>query len=620
MNFDPPQPGQGGQGGMHPKDKRNLIIFVLASLVIWLAFEHFVIGPRTAAIKQQQIIAEQNAPQSKVTTEPVAKIIPRAEKIASTKRLPISSNELIGTIPLVGNRIDDIVLKNYFTELKGTEHVVLMSPNDTDRPHYAETGWLSDSADVKMPDKDSVWTVEGNAKLTPSTPVTLTWSNGAGVTFDKTYAIDDHFMLTITQKVTNSSGKEINLYPYSSLTRKGLPENHGKGIGYEGPMGYISDELQEIKYGNLDEDGAKKFTSLTGWIGFGEKYWLSALLPPQMEQSTFTFQSTPNLKDPTQNIYQVDIRGGKETIASGQSAEETMNLFVGAKQIKLLDEYEEKLGVKHFDLAVDFGLLYFLTKPLYFLLILFNSWVGNFGIAIILLTFVVRGAVYPLASKSYRSFAGLRKVAPKMAEIKERYGNDKARLHQELVKLYETEKVNPMAGCFPILLQMPIFFAIYKVMSIAVEMRHAPFFGWIHDLSAHDPLTVFNLFGLLPFTPPTFLMIGPWSILMLVLMLIQKHLNPPPQDQIQKDMANFMPWVMTYVLSSFASGLVIYWAVSNLLSVLQQAYIMRSMGVPIYLFDREGAKEHAESHKIEAAKVVERIREEKADKDDKASS
>lgn len=620
MNFDPPQPGQGGQGGMHPKDKRNLIIFVLASLVIWLAFEHFIIGPRVAAVKQQQIIAEQNAPQSKVTTEPVAKIIPRAEKIASTKRLPISSNELMGTIPLVGNRIDDIVLKNYFTELKGTEHVVLMSPNDTDRPHYAETGWLSDSADVKMPDKDSVWTVEGNAKLTPSTPVTLTWSNGAGVTFDKTYAIDDHFMLTITQKVTNSTGKEINLYPYSSLTRKGLPENHGKGIGYEGPMGYISDELQEIKYGNLDEDGAKKFTSLTGWIGFGEKYWLSALLPPQMEQSTFTFQSTPNLKDPTQNIYQVDIRGGKETIASGQSAEETMNLFVGAKQIKLLDEYEEKLGVKHFDLAVDFGLLYFLTKPLYFLLILFNSWVGNFGIAIILLTFVVRGAVYPLASKSYRSFAGLRKVAPKMAEIKERYGNDKARLHQELVKLYETEKVNPMAGCFPILLQMPIFFAIYKVMSIAVEMRHAPFFGWIHDLSAHDPLTVFNLFGLLPFTPPTFLMIGPWSILMLVLMLIQKHLNPPPQDQIQKDMANFMPWVMTYVLSSFASGLVIYWAVSNLLSVLQQAYIMRSMGVPIYLFDREGAKEHAESHKIEAAKVVERIREEKADKDDKASS
>lgn len=613
MNFDP---SQKGQGSMHPNDKRNLIIFVLSSLLLWLAFEHFVIGPRVAAVKAQQVATEKNAPQSRVEADQISKIIPRAEKIAATQRITLSSKELVGTIPVTGSRIDDIALKNYFTELKGTENVILMSPAETEKPHYAETGWLSDSTDIKMPNKESVWSIQGNTTLTPSSPVTMTWSNGAGLTFEKTYKIDDHFMLSITQKVTNTSAREINLYPYSSLTRKGLPENHGNGIGYEGPMGYIGDELEEIKYSTLEEDGIKKFTSLTGWIGFGEKYWLSALLPPQMEQTTFTFQATPNLKDPQQNIYQVDIRGEKKTVAPGQSVTDNLNLFVGAKQIKLLDEYEEKLGIKHFDLAVDFGLLYFLTKPLYFLLILFNSWVGNFGIAIILLTFVVRGAVYPLASKSYRSFAGLRKVAPKMAEIKERYGNDKPRLHQELVKLYETEKVNPMAGCFPLLLQMPIFFAIYKVMSIAVEMRHAPFFGWIHDLSAHDPLTIFNLFGLLPFTPPSFLMIGPWSILMLVLMLIQKQLNPPPQEQIQKDMMNFMPWIMTYVLSSFASGLVIYWAVSNLLSVLQQAYIMRSMGVPIYLFSPDEAKEHAEKHQIEAKKIVEKIREEKSDKND----
>lgn len=613
MNFDP---SQKGQGSMHPNDKRNLIIFVLSSLLLWLAFEHFVIGPRVAAVKAQQVATEKNAPQSRVEADQISKIIPRAEKIAATQRITISSKELVGTIPVTGSRIDDIALKNYFTELKGTENVILMSPAETEKPHYAETGWLSDSTDIKMPNKESVWSIQGNTTLTPSSPVTMTWSNGAGLTFEKTYKIDDHFMLSIAQKVTNTSAQEINLYPYSSLTRKGLPENHGNGIGYEGPMGYIGDELEEIKYGTLEEDGIKKFTSLTGWIGFGEKYWLSALLPPQMEQTTFTFQATPNLKDPQQNIYQVDIRGEKKTVAPGQSVTDSLNLFVGAKQIKLLDEYEEKLGIKHFDLAVDFGLLYFLTKPLYFLLILFNSWVGNFGIAIILLTFVVRGAVYPLASKSYRSFAGLRKVAPKMAEIKERYGNDKPRLHQELVKLYETEKVNPMAGCFPLLLQMPIFFAIYKVMSIAVEMRHAPFFGWIHDLSAHDPLTIFNLFGLLPFTPPSFLMIGPWSILMLVLMLIQKQLNPPPQEQIQKDMMNFMPWIMTYVLSSFASGLVIYWAVSNLLSVLQQAYIMRSMGVPIYLFSPDEAKEHAEKHQIETKKIVEKIREEKSDKND----
>ncbi len=611
MNFDPHQKGQGSQTGMHPKDKKNLIIFVLASLLLWFAFEHFVIGPRVEAVRQQQILAEKNAPQAKMAKEESQKIIPRAEKIAGTKRIEISTPELIGTIPLVGNRIDDISLKNYFTELKGDKPVILLSPSDTELPLYAETGWLADTTDIKLPDKNTTWSIKGNEKLTPETPVTMTWTNTTGLVFERTYAIDKDYMISITHKVTNTSGQPVELYSYSSITRRGFPHDHGKGIGYEGPIGYIADELHEIKYSSLEEDGIKKFTSLTGWIGFGEKYWLSALLPAQMKQNTFTFQSTPNLKDPKLSVYQVDIRGEKEIIGQGQSVEETVNLFVGAKKVKILDSYEDKLGIKHFDLAVDFGVLYFLTKPLYFLLTLFNGWVGNFGVAIILLTFLIRGAVYPLASKSYRSFAGLKKVAPKMAEIKERYGNDKPRLHQELVKLYETEKVNPMAGCFPILLQMPIFFAVYKVMAIAVEMRHAPFFGWIHDLSAHDPLTIFNLFGLLPFTPPSFLMIGPWSILMLVLMLIQKELNPPPQDKIQKDMVTFMPWVMTYVLSSFASGLVIYWAFSNLLSVIQQAYIMKSMNVPIYLFSPDAAKEHADSHKIEAAKVVEKIREEK---------
>jgi len=605
MNLDP------NQKGMHPSDKRNLIIFVLASLLLWFAFEHFIIGPRVEEVRKQQALIEKNAPASKMAQEEIEKIVPREIKIASTKRILISNPELIGTIPVVGNRIDDISLKNYFTELKGDKPVVLMSPSDTEYPLYAETGWLTENNDTKLPDKDSVWTIIGNDKLTTETPVTMTWSNGAGLNFERTYALDEHYMFTITNKVTNTTGKSLDIYPFSSLTRRGYHRDHGKGIGYEGPLGYIADELHEIKFSTLEKDGLQKFTSLTGWIGFGEKYWLSALLPPQMEQSTFSFQATPNLKDPKLSLYQVDIRGEKETIATGETMSETMNLFVGAKTVKILESYEDKLNVKHFDLAVDFGILYFLTKPLYFLLTLFNGWVGNFGVAIILLTFVVRGAVYPLASKSYRSFAGLKKVAPKMAEIKERYSNDKPRLHQELVKLYETEKVNPMAGCFPILLQMPIFFAIYKVMAIAVEMRHAPFFGWIQDLSAQDPLTVFNLFGLLPFSPPSFLMIGPWSILMLILMLVQKQLNPPPQDKIQKDMVTFLPWVMTYVLSSFASGLVIYWAVSNLLSVIQQAYIMRSMGVPIYLFSPDEAKEHAESHQIEAKKVVEKIREEK---------
>lgn len=611
MNIDP------NHKGMHPADKRNLIIFVLVSLLIWYGFEHFVLGPRMEAAQKQQAAIEATAPQTAAQTatgtEATDKILSREEKLSETQRVTISSPELVGSLPVVGNRLDDIALKNYYVDLKDTTPVVLMSPTETAHPHYAETGWLADSQNTKVPDKDTVWTIQGNDKLTPSTPVTLTWSNGAGLTFERTYALDDHFMFTVTQKVTNTGTQAVDLYSYTSLTRKGLPNAHGRGVGYEGPMGYIADKLNEISYKELEQDGIKKFTALSGWIGFGEKYWLSAIVPEQTKQTSFTFQATPNLKHPEASIYQVDIRGEKQSLAAGRSIESKVNLFVGAKKMALLDQYEDTLNLKHFDLAIDFGMLYFLTKPLYFLLILFNGWVGNFGIAIILLTFVVRAAVFPLANKSYRSFAGLRKLAPKMAEVKERYGDDKPRLHQELVKLYETEKVNPMAGCFPILLQMPIFFAVYKVMSIAVEMRHAPFFGWIHDLSEHDPLSIVNLFGLLPFTPPSFLMIGPWSILMLVLMLIQKQLNPPPQDQIQKDMANFMPWIMTFTLSGFASGLVIYWAFSNLLSVIQQAVIMRSMGVPIYLFSPDAAREHAESHNVEVAKTIQRIKDEKGE-------
>jgi YidC/Oxa1 family membrane protein insertase len=606
MNFDP------NQKAMHPSDKKNLIIFVLASLLLWFAFEHFIISPRMEAAKKQQALIEANAPQTNAALADASdKILPRETKLAEIKRITLATPELTGSIPLVGNRLDDISLRNYYEDLGNSKQVVLMAPTETDHPHYAENGWLAATPNTKVPDKDSVWAVKGNNQLTPTTPVTLEWANGTGLIFTRTYTVDDHFMFTMSQKVTNTGNTAIDLYPYSSLTRKGLPENHGKGTGYEGPLGYVADNMHEISYRDLEKDGPQKFTALSGWIGFGEKYWLSALLPQQLKQANFSFQVVPNAADPKKNIYQVDIRGEKETIAPGASAEETMHLFVGAKKIALLNDYEEKLNVKHFDMAVDFGMLYFLTKPLYTLLILFNGWAGNFGVAIIMLTFVVRAAVFPLANKSYRSFAGLRKLGPKMAEIKERYSSDKPRLHQELVKLYETEKVNPMAGCFPILLQMPIFFAIYRVMSIAVEMRHAPFFGWIKDLSAHDPLSITNLFGLLPFTPPSMLMIGPWSILMLLIMLVQKQLNPPPQDQIQKDMANFMPWVMTFTLSSFASGLVIYWAVSNLLSVIQQAIIMRSMGVPIYLFSPDAAREHAQSHTREAAAVVAKIKEEK---------
>jgi YidC/Oxa1 family membrane protein insertase len=465
---------------------------------------------------------------------------------------------------------------------------------------------------LKVPTRSTVWTQKGDNALTPQTPVTLVWNNGAGLNFERIISIDKNYMFKIEQRVINQSAQEITLFPYASVTRHGIPK-HATTVGYEGPFGFINDEAHKVNYKNLLKDQQTTMQATGGWIGFTEKYWLTALLPDQKKLQDFRF-SAQKAEPENSSVFQVDVRGQALKIASGASASVTDHIFSGAKIVSLLNSYEQQLNVKHFDLAVDFGILYFLTRPMYFILNLFNGWFGNFGLAIIGLTLVVRAAVFPLANASYRSFAGMKKVAPKMTELRVRYGDDKQKLQQELIKLYETEKVNPMAGCFPLLLQIPIFFAVYKVISIAIEMRHAPFFGWIQDLSAIDPLTIFNGFGLLPFDVWSFLHIGPWSVAMLILMLIQKSMNPPPTDQIQKDIATFMPWVITFVMAKFPVGLVIYWTFSNLISVIQQYVIMRSMGVPVYLFAKDEALAYEASHtkKMEEAKLqAEKDREDK---------
>ncbi|MDY0029613.1 MAG: membrane protein insertase YidC [Pseudobdellovibrionaceae bacterium] len=608
----PPQTNQ----SMHPQDKKNLIIFAIAAMSLWFLFDHFVMGPRADALQKAREEAAQNAPQAvitqKVSVPDEEIILPREDRLEQNARIVIDSPELKGSISLKGGRIDDISLKHFSVGLEDDTSVVLMSPSGSDGAHYTESGWLSADTSLRLPDQNTVWSVNGDSQvLGKDAPVTLTWDNGNGLIFSRTYSIDDHFMFNLSQSVENRTDKNISLYPYISLARRGIPKDFSKTVAYEGPLGYIGDEMYEIGYEDLFEGKSESHTALNGWIGFGEKYWLSAIIPSQMSEHTYRFQAVPNKKNESLTLFQLDARGSEVIIPAGGKAEESSNIFIGAKKLSLLNDYQSQLSLRHFDLAVDFGVLYFLTKPLYTALIFFNDFVGNFGVAIILLTICVRLLVFPLASKSYRSFAALRKVSPRMAEIKARYGNDKPRMQQELVKLYEKEKVNPMAGCFPLLLQIPIFFAVYKVITIAVEMRHAPFFGWIHDLSAHDPLSVFNLFGALPYDVPGFMMIGPWSLVMLVMLLIQKHLNPPPQDQIQRDIANYMPWIMTYMLSHFASGLVIYWAFSNIFSVCQQAYIMRSMGVPIYLFSPDAAREHHDSHKRETEKVLEAVQKEK---------
>jgi YidC/Oxa1 family membrane protein insertase len=602
-------------GGMHPQDMRNMIVFILLAIGIWFAFEHFFIKPKMDALKQQAQIERAAAP---VTAIAPATALSRDEVMKTSQRLEISAPQLKGTLTLTGNRIDDLELVKFFNseERKDDDHVILFSPAGAAMAHYAEISWLSDNQGLKLPNRDTVWRVTGaNKTLTPDTPVTLTWDNGAGLVFERTLKIDRNFAISVTQKVTNNSDAAVTLFPYAALVRQGAPP-HAATVGYEGPLGVFGAELEEVKYTDILKDGAQNFSAQQGWIGFGEKYWLSALLPQQNQTLDFSFRgqasNDPEDKKGLKGFYQLDVRAAPIVIAPQGTGENTMHVFAGAKQLTTLELYEDSLGVPHFDLAIDFGMLYFLTRPMQFLLTLFNSWVGNFGIAIILLTLVVRAAVFPLANTSYRSFAGLRKIAPKMAELKVKYGDDRARMQQELVKLYETEKVNPMAGCFPLLLQIPIFFAVYKVISISIDMRHAPFFGWIKDLSVVDPLSIFNLFGLLKFDVPQFLLIGPWSLAMLALMLLQKKLNPPPTDQIQRDIANWMPWIITLTMAHFPSGLVIYWTFSNLLSVIQQYVIMRSMGVPVYLFEKDAAIAHNEQYTLEAQQAAERAREERA--------
>lgn len=577
---------------MHPQDMRNLILFMVFSVALWMAYDHFIMLPKQEAMRAQQTAMQQAVATGAVKEETV---ISRDDAIGASARVKIDNAHVYGTINLKGGRLDDLHLKNYFTKAGGTETVSVLSPASTAHPRFIEMGWVPAGSGVKTPDADSVWSVSGNGTLTPSSPVTLTWNNGAGLTFERTIAIDDTYGFTVTQKVTNRGGDKVTLHPYALVSEHGLPEDYsGRWVIHEGPIGFIGEELVEHQYSDVKDIGRDQYTAGAGWIGITEKYWLSAIIPPQGENATYRFAHTHPQTPSGKDKYQADVMGAARVINAGETVSTDMRLFVGAKQLETLEQYEKTWNIPHFDLAVDFGLFYFLTRPFAFLLHTFYGWVGNFGIAIIMLTFVVRACVFPLANTSYRSFGKLRQVSPMMYELRDKYKDDKVKLQQELVALYQKEKVNPMAGCLPILVQIPIFFALFKVLSNTLEMRHAPFFGWIQDLSAPDPTSVFNLFGMIPWDPPKMLMIGAWPCFMLITMILQRKMNPPPQDKTQAMLIAAMPWLMTYVLAGFASGLVIYWTVSNILAVTQQYIIMRSMGVDVHLFSRDPEKEKME--------------------------
>jgi YidC/Oxa1 family membrane protein insertase len=594
MTFGGSGPHNPNSNDMHPDDRRNLIIFILIAVVIYFAFDHFVMQPQVMAMRAAQLQAQQEKTLAAGSGEqPAPAPETRDDVVAAGARLPIDNGAIFGTLPLTGNRIDDIQLSHYVRTLHGSDHVPVLIPAGTAHPKFAEIGWVAEDGSVPVPGKDTRWSVSAGEKLSMDHPVTMTWSNGQGLTFQKTIAIDDHYALSVKQSVTNTGARSVRLYPYALVAGIGIPEGFSKQpIAHEGPIGYIGDKLHEITYKELDEKGEQGYSAGKGWTGITEKYWLVSLIPQQNEISKYRFTRTPSASG--QSRYQADIRGDVRDIAPGASAESLTHLFAGAKEIRLLDAYEKKYDVPHFDLAVDFGLYYFLTKPFFYLLSFLGKVTGNFGIAIIIFTFMLRLAMFPLNNTSYRSFAKLKKIAPEMSALREKYSGDKQKLQHELVALYGREKVNPAAGCLPILLQIPIFFALYKVLSVTIEMRHAPFFGWIHDLSAMDPTTIFNLFGLIDWTPPPPLMIGAWPILMMLAMLVQRRMNPPPQDPIQAKMVAYMPYFLTFIMAKFAAGLVIYWTVSNTLSVIQQYVIMKSMGVEVKFFHKSKIEEKLE--------------------------
>lgn len=581
-----------GKDTMHPQDMRNMFIFIIVAALLYFAYNAMVLEPQAKALRAQQLAEQRANPQAlalKAQELEAQKPLPRNEalKAASTStRITIDNASIFGTISTKGARFDDIALHDYYDTLEKKNNVVVLSPERSEFPRQVNYGFVSSDKDIKLPNEDTIWSVQGNTKLTPETPVTLTWNNGQGLSFERTITIDKNFLFTITQKVTNNSGKDVTLYPYGLVTQQGIPPYYaGTWISHEGPVGFVGEELHQVSYKDLRKGKKQSVSGNEGWLGITDKYWLAAMIPPQDQDVKYRFNYSGSEKDKdNKGRYQADFLGAPISLTSGESQTIQSELFVGAKRVRTLNAYADELGIPRLDLAVDFGWLWFLSIPFFYILHYAGEFIGNFGLAIIVLTITIRGAVFPLTNMSYRSFAKMKKVGPQIAQLREEIGDDKQKLQQELVKMYQREGVNPMAGCIPMLLQIPIFFALYKVLFVTIEMRHAPFFGWIKDLSVPDPTNIFNLFGLIPWDPPSILHVGVWPCVMLVAMIIQKHLNPPPQDKLQRDIANYMPFLFAFIMGKFAAGLVIYWSFSAIIGIIQQIIIMKSMNVPIHLF------------------------------------
>jgi YidC/Oxa1 family membrane protein insertase len=587
------------------ENNRNFFITIALSVLILTLWQVFYMNPKienereAARVQQERLAVEQQTPQTpaQVGDAPsapagavpgapagMASAESRDAAVAASQRVKIDTPSLIGSINLTGARLDDVRLKRYHETVDDSSPMIeLLNPQSLPNGYFAEIGFVGNADAGTMPGADTVWSVEGNQTLTPTTPVTLVFTNDKGLTFRRTIAVDSDYMFTVSDTVTNGAAAAVSLSNYGRVTRFDKPTTPSIYVLHEGLIGVTGEEgLEEVSYSTLEDDKqVKPGKSSNGWLGITDKYWAVTLVPSEQQP----FQPRYTYFDDGRPRFQSDYLSDAMTVAPGASATVETLVFAGAKEVGKIQAYESDKKIRQFDLLIDWGWFYFITKPMFYLIDWLYKALGNFGLAILATTVVVKAIFFPLASKSYRSMAKMKMVQPKMLEIREKYADDKLKQQQAMMELYKTEKINPLAGCWPVLIQIPVFFALYKVLYVTIEMRHAPFFGWIKDLAAPDPTSLFNLFGLIPITLPYMLMIGVWPLIMGVTMFLQMRMNPAPPDPTQQMIFTWMPVVFTFMMAGFPAGLVIYWAWNNLLSIIQQGVIMKREGAKIELWD-----------------------------------
>ena len=558
------------------ENQKNLFLAIVISMAIIFGFQLLVPQPERAPISEEQTF-EENSVELSIQNTNTQIVINRDEVISSSGRVIFDNGKIKGSINLEGGFIDDLVLEEFRETLDPTSDLIeFLNPLGSQDAYYLDTGWVSSDSTLELPNNKSIWKTD-KTSMGVDDPVKLFWKNSQGITFEKIISLDENYLFNVDQRVINNSDRSFDLFPFGLSKRQGIPEMQNFFILHEGPISITDGVLEEYDYDDLKENKKIKHTSIGGWIGITDKYWQTAIIPNQNEpiHQTYSYSFAENVDN-----FQTDIVGEKIAVSNGASISHNFKLFAGPKIVSVIDTYMEEYGIQEFDRSVDFGWFYFLTKPIFNVLQFVFGYVGNFGWSIIAFTILMRICFFPLAQQSFKSMAKMKKLGPEMQRLKEQYGDDRAGMQKEMMALYKREKANPVAGCLPILLQIPVFFALYKVLFVTIEMRHAPFIGWIHDLSAPDPLGLLTAFGFFDWNVPGILQlfnIGIWPILMGISMFLQQKLNPAPVDKMQAKIFMFLPIVFTFVLGGFAAGLVIYWTTNNVLSMAQQYVIQRKI-------------------------------------------